>query len=131
VLDVDDDLAVVDQHPTSVALALATDRLGTDLTELLLDLVDDRLDLTVVRSRAEHEGVGDDELVGHVEGDDVVGELVAGGLSGDGDELGGAISGGHVVPWSWGSFGCSGATVAWRGPALGSPSAPGGSVAGR
>src|SRR4051794_36688266 len=63
VLDVYDDLGVVDQHPATVALALAAYGLGTDLAELVLDLVDDRLHLPLVARRAEQEGVGDDELV--------------------------------------------------------------------
>src|SRR5690242_8829932 len=48
VLHVDDDVAVVDQHPPTVPLALATDRLLADVTELVLDLVHDRLHLAVV-----------------------------------------------------------------------------------
>ena len=48
VLDVHDDLAVVDEHPATVTFALATDRLGAELAQLVLDLVDDRLDLAVV-----------------------------------------------------------------------------------
>src|SRR3954471_20684280 len=61
VLHVDDDVAVVDQHPTAVALSLATDGLGAELAELVLDLVDDRLHLAVVARRREQEGVGDRE----------------------------------------------------------------------
>ena len=73
VLDVHHDLAVVDQHPAAVALALAADRLGADLAQLVLDLVDDRLDLPVVAAGGEQEGVGDGELLADVEGDEVGG----------------------------------------------------------
>ncbi len=82
VLDVHDDLAVVDEHPAPVALALAADRLGADLAELVLDLVDDRLDLAVVGGRGEQEGVGDGELLADVEGDDLLAELVGGRAGG-------------------------------------------------
>jgi hypothetical protein len=75
VLHVHHDVAVVDQHPAAVALALAADRLGADLAQLVLDLVDDRLDLAVVGGRGEQEGVGDRELLADVEGDDLVASL--------------------------------------------------------
>ena len=76
VLDVHHDLAVVDEHPPAVAFALAAQRLGADLAQLVLDLVDDRLDLAVVGAAGDQEGVGDGELVADVEGDDLAGELV-------------------------------------------------------
>ena len=86
VLHVHDDVAVVDQHPAAVALALAADRLGADLAQLVLDLVDDRLHLAVVARRGEQERVGDRELVADVEGHDVLGQLVGGRARGDVDE---------------------------------------------
>src|SRR6478672_894917 len=95
VLDVDHDLAVVDEDPPSVALALATDGLRADLAQLVLDLVDDRLDLAVVGGGGEQEGVGDGELLADVEGHDVRGELVGGGPRGSADELEGVVGGGH------------------------------------
>jgi hypothetical protein len=103
VLHVNDDVGVVDQHPPAVALALPAYRLGADVPELVLHLIDDRLHLPVVGRGAEHEGVGDDELVGDVEGDDVVGELVGRCLGGGADELEGAFGGGHGLTWipSW------------------------------
>ena len=53
--------------------------LDADLAQLVLDLVDDRLDLPVVGAAGEQEGVGDRELLAHVEGEEVGGELVGGG----------------------------------------------------
>ena len=89
VLDVHDDVDVVEQHPAALALALAAHRLGAQPAQSLLDRVDDRADLPVVGRRAEHEDVGDDELVAHVEGEDVVGELVGGRLGGGDRQLAG------------------------------------------
>ena len=65
------------------------------VAQRVLDRVDDRLDLPVVGGRAEQERVGDDELLGDVEGDDVLGQLVRGRLGGGADELEGPVGGGH------------------------------------
>src|SRR3954452_7921977 len=100
VLHVDDDVAVVDQHPPPVALALAPDRLLAGVAELVLDLVDDRLDLTVVAGGGQQERVGDGELVADVEGDDVLRQLVGGRACGDVDEGDGVVGGAHAV-LSW------------------------------
>src|SRR3712207_6378118 len=89
-----------DAAPPAVPLSLAADRAHADVAEPVLDLVDDRADLPVVGGRAEHEGVRDHELLAHVEGDDVLRELVRGGLGGGADELEGAVGGGHVAD-SW------------------------------
>src|SRR4051794_26932108 len=96
-LDMDDDVAVVEQHPATLALALASNRPGSDLAQLVLDLVDDRAHLAVVRRRADDEGVGDDQLFGHVEGDDVVSEFVRRCLGGGVDELDRSVGRGHAV----------------------------------
>ena len=49
VLDVDDDLQVVEQHPAALAGPFAAYRLGVEVdAELLLDRVHDRADLAVV-----------------------------------------------------------------------------------
>src|SRR3546814_4975419 len=58
VLDVDDDVSEVDQHPTAVTPTLAADRLGAHLTQPVLDLVHDRLPLAVVGGGGEAERVG-------------------------------------------------------------------------
>lgn len=97
----DHDVAVVKQDPPAVALALSAYGLGADVAKLLFDLVDDGPHLPVVRRRAQHEGVGDHQLVGHVEGDDVVSELVGGRLGRGGDELDGPISCCHVASASF------------------------------
>src|SRR3954454_22235223 len=97
VLYVDDDVAVVDEHPPPVALALAPDRLLTGVAELVLDLVDDRLHLAVVARGLQQERVGDGELVADVEGDDVLRQLVGGRAGGDVDEGDGVVGGGHAV----------------------------------
>src|SRR6478735_8939814 len=89
VLHVHDDVAVVDEHPAAVALALAPDRLGVDLAELVLDLVDDRLHLPLVGRGGEQERVGDRQLLRDIEGDDLLGELVRGRTGGGVDELDG------------------------------------------
>ena len=91
VLDVDDHVDVVEQHPAALALALAAYRLGAELPQPLLDRVDDRLDLAVVGRRAQDEAVGDHQLLAHVEGEDVVGELVGGRLGGGDGQLAGAV----------------------------------------
>ena len=97
VLHVHHDLGVVDQHPAAVALALAAYGLGAGLAQLLLDLVDDRLDLALVGRRAEQEGVGDHELLADVEGQDVLGQLVGGRPRGCVHQLDGVVGGGHAV----------------------------------
>src|SRR5687767_11519190 len=92
----DDDVDVVQQDPAGLAVALAAHRLGAELlVQPLLDLVDDRLDLAVVGRGGEQEGVRDGQHIADVVCDDVVRELVGGRLSGGGDELERAVSGGH------------------------------------
>src|SRR5689334_6134545 len=76
VLHVHDDLAVVEQHPATLAVALATDRLGARIAQLVLDLVHERADLAVVGRGGDQEGVRDGELVTDVEGDDLLGLFV-------------------------------------------------------
>ena len=86
VLDVHDDVAVVEQHPAAVALALAADRLVPLQAQRLLDRVDDGLDLALVVAGGDDEDVGDGQPVADVDQDDVGGELVGGGLRGGGGE---------------------------------------------
>src|SRR4051812_15768241 len=98
VLDVYDDLGVVEEHPPAVPLTLTPYRLGAQLAELVLDLVDDRAHLPVVGGRAEHERVGDHQLLGDVEGDDVLRQLVRGRLGGGAHEVEGTVGCGHAGP---------------------------------
>jgi hypothetical protein len=76
VLDVHDDVAEVDEDPAVVTPALATQRLGAGQPDTLLDLVDDRTDLTFVGRRGDDEDVGEGQLTGDVDGDDVLGLLL-------------------------------------------------------
>ena len=77
---------VVQEHPAVLLVALAPQRLEVLLlAEPALDLVDDGRDLALDGRRADEEHVGDGQVVGHVEGDDVLGQLLVGGLGrGDG-----------------------------------------------
>src|SRR5699024_386025 len=96
--DVDDDVAVVQQHPAGVALALAAQRLAAALGEQrLLDAVDDRGDLPLGLPAAHEEHVGDDDQLGDVQADHLVGELVGGGLSGHPGEVEGFFRGAHAA----------------------------------
>jgi hypothetical protein len=95
VLHVDDDLAEVEQDPAALLLALAPDRLGAELAQPLLDGVHDREHLAVVGCGGEQEHVGDDELLAHVEQQDVLAELVGRGLGSRGRELDSAGGGRH------------------------------------
>ena len=77
----DDDVAEVQQHPPSLGLAFATDRLdAAALAQLVLDLIGDRADLDVGIAGRDDEVVGDHEQIGDVDRDDVVCLLIAGGL---------------------------------------------------
>ena len=81
-LDVHDDVEVIQQRPAAFAGALAAGRLVAGLAHFLLDLVDDGVDLPFVGCRGDHEAVGDDQLLGDVDDDDVVGELGGGRAGG-------------------------------------------------
>src|SRR6185312_9046186 len=82
VLNVNDDVAIVQQRPAPFAGALAARGFVARLTHFLLDLVDDGIDLSFIGRRGDHEAVGDGELGGDVDDDDVVGELRGGGTGG-------------------------------------------------
>src|SRR4029453_9535854 len=84
VLDVDDDVEVVQQHPAALPLALAAYRLGVQGAPLLLD------------RRRDQERVGDRQLLGDVERDHVLGLLVVGGLRGRGQQLDGPLGCSHL-----------------------------------
>ena len=70
-LHVYDDLGVVDQHPTAVALALTAYGLGAELSQGVLDALHDGLDLAVVGPAGDQERVGDGQLVADVEGEEI------------------------------------------------------------
>ena len=76
---VDHDIAVVEQHPVAVVEALDAQRPGhTGLGDLMLDLVDDRLDLAIVAGRGDDELVGYDQHLRDLEDHDVASALGVG-----------------------------------------------------
>src|SRR5665647_6153 len=95
-LDVDDDVREVAQHPPAVAFAFPAHRLDAELAKLVLDVVDDRADLTVVGSRRQNEDVGERKLLTDVQSDDLAGQLVRGGCSCSSGEVNGMLRGGHA-----------------------------------
>ena len=70
-LDVHNDVDVIQQRPAAFAGALAARGLVAGPAHLLLDLVDNGVDLPFVGSRGDDEAVGDDQLTGDVDDDDV------------------------------------------------------------
>src|SRR5581483_3585356 len=70
--DVDDDVAVVHQHPLSVRQALDGERALSLRTERVLDAVGDRLHLRVGAAAADHEVVGDRGDAAGLQDDEVV-----------------------------------------------------------
>jgi hypothetical protein len=50
--------------------------LDASLGEALLDRFDDGAHLSVVRRRTQHKGIGDGQLIAHIERDDIDSELV-------------------------------------------------------
>ncbi len=97
-LDVHDDVDVIQQRPAAFAGALAAGGLVAGLAHLLLDLVDNGVDLPFVGRRGDDEAVGDDQLIGHVDDDDIVGKLRRGRARGDSGHLDRLRAGRHV--WS-------------------------------
>src|SRR3954451_14968399 len=77
---VDDEVAVVEQHPLGVGEALDADgRWPVDRLYLSLDLLGDGLDLPAVVPAGDHEGVGDRQHTADVEDDSVLRLLGRGG----------------------------------------------------
>ena len=95
-LNVHDDVEVVEQDPAAFPLTLTAHGPGPGLAQPVLDLVHDRPHLAVVGGGTEQEHVGDDELLAHVVGDDVTGELVRRSLCGDPRKLDGPAGSSHV-----------------------------------
>jgi hypothetical protein len=97
------DVDVVEQDPSTGPLTLTPHRLGLfrQVGQLLLDRVDDGLHLPLVGRGGEHEGVGDDQLVTHVDDDDVLRLLVGGGLGGGERQLSGALGCSHPTSLSY------------------------------
>src|SRR6476469_2962984 len=98
VLDVDDDVAEVDEDPAALALALAADRLADQLTQPVLDLVDDGAALPLGRCGGDDEHVGERHLLAHVDGHHLLGELLLGGQGGHLRELDRMVCCGHESP---------------------------------
>src|SRR5699024_4475617 len=95
----------------------------------LLDAVHDRGDLALALPAAHQEGVGDDDELGDVEADHLLGELVGGGLAGHAGEVEGFFGGGHAAGSSrrgWSGDGTSGWAVRSAGSAaaVSGPSTP-------
>src|SRR3989442_3201691 len=78
-----DDIAEVDEHPTTSRVALDTQRTASRLGRLFADGVRDRLHLPLSATGADHEKVGDGGQLRDVEDKDVLGLLVARGLDDD------------------------------------------------
>lgn len=77
-LDVDDDVGVVEQCPAALAGAFTADRLVSRFAETVFDVLDNRVDLTLVRRRCDDEAVRDDQLFGHIEHHHFGGQLLVG-----------------------------------------------------
>ena len=58
-----DDIAVVEQHPAAVVGALPAEGSITELAELHLDVIGERADVAVGRARSDHEDVGHHEKI--------------------------------------------------------------------
>ena len=98
VLHVHDDVAEVDEHPATLALALTAQRLAAELAEPVLDLVDDGADLALGGGGGDDEDVGERHLVTHVDRHHLLGDLLLGGQGGHLGELERAFCGSHGSP---------------------------------
>ena len=76
----DDDIAIVQQHPTVLAVALAALRLEALLSHFVFDFIHDGADLTLVVGRSEHEDLGNGEDIGDINGRDIGGQLFLRGV---------------------------------------------------
>lgn len=82
----DDDFAVVEEHPLGVILTFPPERLPAIRAKGFLYRVDERLHLPPVVAGGEHEDVGDHEELVHVEQDDVDAFLLIEGNRGSSGE---------------------------------------------
>src|SRR2546425_4849942 len=78
-----DDIAEVDEHPTTSRVALDTQRAASRLGRLFADRVRDRLHLPLPATGADHEKIGDGRQLRDIEDEDVLGLLVTRGLDDD------------------------------------------------
>ena len=84
---VNDEIDVVEQDPAALALAFAAEGLAVPFGQPLLDFTRDCLDLPIGISAADHEVVGDDELLRDVEDHYALGFLGRGGRRSIEDEI--------------------------------------------
>ncbi len=83
-----DEIAEVEQDPLALVNTFSADRLDRALfTKPVLDLIGDGTNLDVGVAGADHEVVGHDEQLRHLDGDDVDRLLVARRIGGDQREL--------------------------------------------
>ncbi len=95
-LDMDHYVQIVQKYPAILPLPLPAYRPDTCLAHLFFDVINDRPDLAIVRSRTEEEHVGDDELLADVVSNDVRSELLSRGLGRDPRKLDGPGGSCHV-----------------------------------
>src|SRR5699024_4644007 len=87
-LHVDDDVAVVQQHPQSLAASLATQGLRAIFGQVILDFVNDGLHVALVIAGDDDEAVDDGQAIGYVDDEDVFALLLIcrlGSETGEGD----------------------------------------------
>ena len=103
-LHVHHDVEVVEQHPPVLTFALTVRGFGAVGREPLLDGFDDGTHLSLVRGRAEDKGIGDRQLITHIERDGVYRKFVGRRGSGITYEINGLRTGGHTTPRKTGAI---------------------------
>jgi len=78
----DDQIAVVEQHPSTVVGALAPKRPIAQFAKTLLNVIGERPYMTIRRTRPDHEHISDDQEVRDIEKGNVVALLVDNGFGG-------------------------------------------------
>jgi hypothetical protein len=94
---VDHEVAVIQEHPGGIGQAFDLDRLASQLLQLALDLLGDRLDLPDVVAAGDDEGIGDTDDVPDVE-HERVGCVLGRRRPGGGDATGAGVVRG-TPPW--------------------------------